>query len=492
MPLLGGAPAMAITTGFYTGNGSDVVDLTYGLTMTMASPFCFDFYRSADMIPGNADPNELWLSQYCITDPAMLVAGTHSLMLTLGTDMDLVTDATEIDDDYYLIAASGVHAYLFEGVYQYPDVDAFTQQSVFVHGTGGDDMVVVNPDGSVVLNGANSGPHADIGDFRIRTHGGADSVDLINLNWGANALARLGPGDDWVKPGWYQNWLYGDNGTDTLDMRHATNQVLLDMPNNFASWGYGNLVSFWGFENAYGGAYDDYLYGDDGNNWLDGQGGDDDINGGGGHDTLRGGAGYDYIWGGAGNDTCNVGADGGHAYGDAGFDTLVGSDVNDILVGGADGDRFWPGLGYDTIIGEGGRDTVDYFHPTAVGGVQVDLSNLMAMDQGGAYDYIAGVEDVLGSAYDDVIVGDRSMNFLYGRDGDDELNGKSGHDVLWGGLGADYLDGEARDDTLYGNDDTCTDDGAVDTLRGNQGFDTGYGVPGFDIFLGIEVQMPCP
>jgi len=66
-----------------------------------------------------------------------------------------------------------------------------------------------------------------------------------------------------------------------------------------------------------------------------------------------------------------------------------------------------------------------------------------------ADDQIWGVEGIVGSQFDDHLVGERPAagvnpnNVLYGLGGDDELLGKGGDDFLIGGEGADYLDGGA-------------------------------------------------
>jgi len=160
-------------------------------------------------------------------------------------------------------------------------------------------------------------------------------------------------------------------------------------------------------------------------------------------------------------------------------------------VGRSGNDRIWPGLGVDDVNGNADIDFVDYRHPTAVGGVTVDLKNKTATDQGGSVDVIAGIENVYGTDYADMIQGDFAANILIGHAGDDQLYGMSGNDTLYGGTGADMLDGGVGDDKLYGNDNGCVDDGAVDTLVGNQGIDTGYG-NALDIFdHTIENIVPC-
>jgi hypothetical protein len=107
----------------------------------------------------------------------------------------------------------------------------------------------------------------------------------------------------------------------------------------------------------------------------------------------------------------------------AGDDALAGGTGNDILDGGD------------------GTDVVVYTFAQSFDGtgVTVDLSQSgfqdIGADQGS--DQLIGFEDVVGSLYDDVLIGDADANALAGVDGDDILSGGGGDDNLLGGLGAD-------------------------------------------------------
>ncbi|MEJ2210701.1 MAG: hypothetical protein P8129_16910 [Anaerolineae bacterium] len=488
LPLFGAAPALAQTPGFWTGNGSEVVELTYTLSAATAG-FCFDFLRSADT---TADVGDTLLSQYCV---GAMGAGTYTLMLTLGTDMDLVTDATEVTTDYYLLADYFENTYVFEGVYQYTP---FTDTAVFVHGTDGADNIYINGTG-VNLNGAPSGQHNQISSFRVRAHAGDDLVDGYWGAPGASTFVLGAAGDDTLKPSYYGAILLdGGVGTDTFSVNYSAITLEINLNTGFAGWGpyHANLANI---ENAVGGSAADRITGDGNNNVLDGQGGADIIYGFGGNDTLLGGPGYDSMWGGDGDDIIRAMQDGAQMWGDAGNDSIRGSDVADLMMGGDGDDDLWPALGADTIRGDAGVDTVDFFHPFQAGGVYVDLSAKTATDQGGAVDAISTVENVLGTPFADFIQGDWAANFISGRAGNDELFGLANNDVIWGGPGADIVDGGlgAGDDILYGNDPTCVDDLAVDFLFGGGGVnDQGWAAiasPAPDtVDPTVEFVFPCP
>ena len=121
------------------------------------------------------------------------------------------------------------------------------------------------------------------------------------------------------------------------------------------------------------------------------------------------------------------------------MDTLNGNGGNDYLEGGA---------GIDAINGGAGTDTAGYANASngvtvlmTVGGVGT------AVGGDGLADTLTGIENVVGSNFNDTITGDNLANVLAGLDGNDTLNGGGGNDTLIGGAGADVLNGGAGIDT---------------------------------------------
>lgn len=115
-------------------------------------------------------------------------------------------------------------------------------------------------------------------------------------------------------------------------------------------------------------------------------------------------------------------------YGGGGDDRLYGEDDNDTLDGGA---------GADLLNGGAGRDTASYLH--AEGGVIASLMD-SSMNTGEATgDHYVSIENLTGSSFDDVLVGDATGNMLVGGLGDDILYGAGGHDSLIGAEGADVF-----------------------------------------------------
>ncbi|GKT30396.1 FecR domain-containing protein, partial [Aduncisulcus paluster] len=98
------------------------------------------------------------------------------------------------------------------------------------------------------------------------------------------------------------------------------------------------------------------------------------------------------------------------------------------------------------IIGSTGIDTVSYLY---VSGHGINANLEAGVVSGGTYDdSLSGIENLVGSGYDDVIVGDSAANTLSGLAGDDSISGGAGDDLIEGGTGADTLEGGAGQDTF--------------------------------------------
>jgi len=164
--------------------------------------------------------------------------------------------------------------------------------------------------------------------------------------------------------------------------------------------------------------------------------------------TLTGTAGDDVLVAGTGNNVINAGD---------GNDVLTAGTGNNELHGGAGNDLLFSGTGNDLLDGGTGIDTVSYAHATA--GVTVDLSLVAPQNTGGAgTDTLTGIENLLGSNFNDSLTGDNNSNVINGGLGDDILNGGGGDDFLIGGLGNNTLTGGAGADTFQ-------------WLKGNSGHD---------------------
>jgi serralysin len=121
-------------------------------------------------------------------------------------------------------------------------------------------------------------------------------------------------------------------------------------------------------------------------------------------------------------------------------DIIVGNSGNDTLNGGDGDDLLDGGTGDDVLDGGDGEDTASY--ASASDWVGVHLTSSVPQDTANAgRDTLVGIENLIGSAYSDI---------LSGNDGANRLEGGAGFDVLIGGLGNDILDGgEGEDEAHY-------------------------------------------
>jgi VCBS repeat-containing protein len=229
-------------------------------------------------------------------------------------------------------------------------------------------------------------------------------------------------------------------------------------------------------------------------------------------DGISGTAGRDLLVGTAGDDVMS---------GLGGNDSLSGGDGNDVLSGGPGGD--W-------LSGGSGIDTASY--ADAGGAISVSLRDGRGSYGEAVGDRLSSIENLAGSAFDDVLTGNTAANTIHGNGGNDTIEGEGGADQLFGDAGDDafvifdapmvaIIDGGIGFDTIRaGSDDTVINwaqfvgiervsgdeyanvvisgsktladtidltgialDG-IDAIKGNGGNDTVIGSAGADTILG--------
>jgi Ca2+-binding RTX toxin-like protein len=246
-----------------------------------------------------------------------------------------------------------------------------------------------------------------------------------------------------------------------------------------------------------GGPEADTLSGLGGADTLDGGAGNDTLNGGdGNNDVLIGGAGADALDGGNGNDFASYQTSSsaltvdlqftanntGDAVGDTytSIERLIGSAFNDVLRGDNNGNFLEGGTGADLLNGRGGFDYASYIFATA--GVTASLANQAVNSGDAAGDTYSNMEGLVGSAFNDTLIGDNNNNNLRGNAGADVLDGGGGRDTAeytaaTGGVTADLGNsanntGDAAGDTYISIEDLRGSNSGADTLRGdaNQNF----------------------
>jgi Ca2+-binding RTX toxin-like protein len=463
--------------------------------------------------------------------------------------------------------------------------------------TGGSDYWITG-DGNDVINSGGGNDVIDAGDGNDTIDSGSGN-DVVNAGAGDDVIYHKDGGYDTVDGGAGVDRLVLDFSGDTRKLREyaydATGDLLgainwdgvvpdgtvkIRIGGDINSYYYylSNVfgVTYSGIEHLevtgtpyddwlVGGALADVLRGGGGSDYLVGGDGDDLLEGGNGDDYLDGGNGVDVLNGGAGDDTFLV-RDGDRLDGDDGSDTVscagapaavlvdmslglvinngygfqnilasvenvIGSNYNDVFRGGPGNNAFDGGAGFDTV---------DY--SAATGGVVVDLRPGTAFQDGmGGQDTLSRIELIIGSSYNDVLIGNGGDNFFDPGTGSDALDGGAGTDRLvieWstvavagpgdgilmdaydaGGTPIDdpalavewfirqqvgtanqvsarnfetfSLTGTAADDVLRGTvlADTLSGSAGDDVLDGNLGADLLAGGDGADTFIGTLAHL---
>lgn len=213
--------------------------------------------------------------------------------------------------------------------------------------------------------------------------------------------------------------ILGTSGNDQLIGTSADDSIYADDGNDTVKAGAGNDL-------IYGGDGNDQLYGEDGNDTIDAGNGNDTVDGGGGDDTISAGDGNDTVYGGAGNDV------------------IDGAKGNDTIYGGDGDDRILASLDSDAIYGGGGIDTYDASGSTV--GININLAT--GVVKAPSTSTISGVENVTGSRFADVIVGDAGANVFNGNGGNDLIYGGGGNDTFIASNGNVSYTGGAGNDTF--------------------------------------------
>ncbi len=364
---------------------------------------------------------------------------------------------------------------------------------------------------------------------------GSSHADTLTGDAGSNTLEGR-EGDDTLVGGAGADILDGGDGVDTASYAGSSAGVRINLSANEARDGDAEGDTLTNVENLAGSAHNDELYGDAGVNRLLGGAGDDQLAGLAGADHLDGGAGSDfarYDDSTAGVDV-DLGADtaaGGHATGDtldniehllgsnyadvlagdANSNTLFGKGGNDTLSGGAGNDELFGGLGADVLDGGVGVDVARYDNSTE--GVTVDLLAGTGVGGDAEGDVLTNIENVVGSAYNDLIYATASTTALWGAGGGDVLVSGATATAIDGGDGHDWANfsrstaavtvnlttgaasgGDAEGDVLTSieylwgsaHDDVLTGDASANYLGGNLGNDTLFGEAGADNLFGHD------
>ena len=292
---------------------------------------------------------------------------------------------------------------------------------------------------------------------------GTDGDDTIIGNNADNSLIG-GLGNDTLEGRGGADSLIGGGGNDTATYASATTGVFASLTSTYWSSQTGDASgdSFTSIENLSGSSHDDTLIGSNaGANILHGGDGDDILEGMAGADQLFGDSGSNYAsyahapaTGGTVGVIASLAAPAGntgHAAGDVynNIQNLIGSSYDDTLTGRNGEDNILiGGTGADTLIGgtDGDKgDAASYVFASAVAGVigvtaslTTGLADVVIAGEA-IGDTYTGIENLIGSTFNDTLIGDAVNNILTGGDGNDTLEGLAGADHFAGGNGTDTV-----------------------------------------------------
>lgn len=193
-----------------------------------------------------------------------------------------------------------------------------------------------------------------------------------------------------------------------------------------------------------------------------------------GDDRVSSGSGYvEYITTGQGNDIVTLG-EGGNAF------ILTGDGDDTVHVAPLAvrfGVAFKGGDGVDTLDFRRFADGITFSLDERAAYQNVtNPNNQNPPETTRGFFSEAYFENIIATNENDAITGDKFVNHLRGRDGNDILHGRTGHDTLHGGYGNDRLYGEGGQDLLLGGK-------GRDVLAGGRGNDEMRGHGGRDVFV---------
>ena len=247
----------------------------------------------------------------------------------------------------------------------------------------------------------------------------------------------------------------GDAGADTFDggadhdylsYFYSNSAITINLATGVALGGFaqGDVLS--NIEGIGGSQYSDFITGSAADNQFEAAGGADTLDGGAGIDIAQYTASASAV---SVNLNLTTAQSGGDAQGDilTNIENVMGSTYNDFITGnsgnnllqGYDGnDSLTGGAGADTLDGGAGTDDIANY-VLATSAVSINMSTNINTGGEAQGDILLNIERVYGSAYNDLLIGNDSENFL---------NGAGGNDTLIGGFGADTLMGDTGNDLL--------------------------------------------
>nr|WP_227464682.1 calcium-binding protein [Nocardioides lijunqiniae] len=323
-----------------------------------------------------------------------------------------------------------------------PDViDGAGRSSLTILGLGGDDVICSGAGTSVTIDGGDGDDELlFVGDGDGEGRGGEGDDRLVDATtYDLNSVTMIpGPGDDTV---------VGHDRVTRLVFGGTAGVRILAADGIADGEGHDTFTGIRRFVGT--GASDTFV----------GSESDDSFRGGPETDGSTPSGAPDVAFGGGGSDFLELV---GRAEGGEGSDGLRVHGPNASASGGPGSDRLllFPGFACTSacrVSADGGAGVDRVTLNPEYGGVRVNLSSGRASMGASGRASLVNVEDVVGTWYRDVIIGNARRNRLYGEGGRDVLRGRAGADKLYGANGRDVLvGGGGRDRAVGGLDrDRC-------------------------------------
>lgn len=256
-------------------------------------------------------------------------------------------------------------------------------------------------------------------------YGKEESDEIFGMEGDDTIYGELG--EDVLSGGLGNDYLNGgtsDGDVDRLLYYNAPSGVNVNLADGTTTGGDGN-DTFVEIEGVIGSKFADTLTGDGNDNifWI--TEGDDTIDGAAGTDMIS----YEIA---SGSVTVNLGD--GTATGAMGNDIFSGienvegsKNYTDYITGSSGDNVFYDDASTDSYQGGAGTDTISFEGLDS--GVAANLTNSFAGGGAGG-DIIGGMENIIGSRYDDTITGDSGNNKFWGLEGNDTIDGAGGIDAI--------------------------------------------------------------
>ena len=376
--------------------------------------------------------------------------------------------------------------------------DTFTAAAISFatfEGGAGDDIYFVNGGGVTIIEQAGGGndevrvswkDHTLAANIERLTYVGTGSFTGVGND--SDNIITGGAGNDIFKGGGGADQFIGGAGMDTVSYDDSTTGVSINLKTGVNS-GIAAGDTYNSIEAMTGSKYNDVFVGNSA------------------AIAINGGLGLDMVSYESSDSAVTIdlktNANAGDAAGDtfAGIEIFQGTRFADTFLGSTANDNFVGGAGADVFDGREGIDTVWY----ANNATAVNINLQTGVSQGGDAegDVFINIESLIGTNFNDTLIGNAAANGLEGGLGNDVIYGGDGNDVIYGSLytplgpfAVNVAAGGPQADLLYGGngDDVivaATDDRGTQAFgeAGNDTITVGYGVAdggeGNDLLTGI-------